>query len=124
MPSPTLLEDLIEHIGRDTFRLAGRSAELVDVAGKHTTLSHLTHQLLSIEGVRDGIFVMPDSDARTVSRLMAFVVAPGLGVEAILSALRERIDPAFLPRPLIVVDALPRNSLGKLAREAVLQLMR
>ena len=124
VPSPTLLEDLIEHTGRDTFLLAGRSAELVDVAGKHTTLSHLNHQLLSIDGVRDGIFVMPDSDANTVSRLVAFVVAPGLRAEAILSALRERIDPAFLPRPLTVVDALPRNRLGKLPREAVLQLMR
>ena len=124
VPAPTLLEDLIEHTGPDRFLLAGRSAELVDVAGKHTTLTHLNQQLLGIDGVRDGIFVMPDSDARSVSRLTAFVVAPGLRAEAILSALRERIDPAFLPRPLMIVDALPRNSLGKLPREAVLRLMR
>ena len=124
VPSPTVLEDLIEHTGPDRFRLAGRSADLVDVAGKHTTLTHLNQQLLSIDGVLDGIFVMPDSDARSVSRLTAFVVAPGLPAEAILRALRERIDPAFLPRPLMVVDALPRNSLGKLPREAVLRLMR
>lgn len=124
VPSPTFLEDMIEHTGPDTFRLAGRSAELVDVAGKHTTLSHLNQQLMSIEGVRDGIFVMPEADARYITRLMAFAVAPGLRAEAILSALRERIDPAFLPRPLILVDVLPRNNLGKLPREAVLQLMR
>jgi acyl-coenzyme A synthetase/AMP-(fatty) acid ligase len=55
---------------------------------------------------------------------MAFVVAPGLRTEAILSALRERVDQAFLPRPLMIVDRLPRNSLGKLSSEAVLQLMR
>ena len=124
VPSPTFLEDLIEPTGDDTFLLAGRSAELVDVAGKHTTLAHLNRQLTSIDGVRDGIFVMPDEDRRHVSRLMAFVVAPGLQADAILSALRERIDAAFLPRPLTIVDALPRNSLGKLPREAVLQLVR
>jgi acyl-coenzyme A synthetase/AMP-(fatty) acid ligase len=124
VPSPTLLQDVIEHTGPNTFLLTGRSAELVDVAGKHTTLSYLNHQLLSIDGVRDGIFVMPDTDARYVSRLMAFVVAPGLRAEAILSALRERIDPAFLPRPLTLVDVLPRDTLGKLPRETVLQLMR
>lgn len=124
VPSPTFLEDVIEYTGPDTFLLAGRSAELVDVAGKHTTLSYLNHQLSSIDGVRDGIFVMPETDARYVTRLMAFAVAPGLRAEAILSALRERIDPAFLPRPLILVDVLPRNNLGKLPREAVLQLMR
>jgi len=124
VPSPTFLEDVIEQTGPDTFLLAGRSAELVDVAGKHTTLAHLNHQLLSIDGVRDGIFVMPDSGARHVSRLMAFVVAPGLRAETIMSALRERMDPAFLPRPLTLVDELPRNNLGKLPREAILQLLR
>lgn len=124
VPAPTRLEDMIEHTGADTFFLAGRSAELVDVAGKHTTLSHLNHQLVSIDGVRDGLFVMPDPGARRVNRLMAFVVAPGLSADAILSALRARIDPAFLPRPLILVDALPRDSTGKLPREAVLRLAR
>jgi acyl-coenzyme A synthetase/AMP-(fatty) acid ligase len=124
VPSPTHLDDLIEHTGLDTFLLAGRSAELVDIAGKHTTLSHLNHQLLSIEGVRDGVFVFPEADGRYLRRLMAFVVAPGLRTEAILSALRERVDQAFLPRPLMIVDRLPRNSLGKLSSEAVLQLMR
>jgi acyl-coenzyme A synthetase/AMP-(fatty) acid ligase len=124
VPAPTFLEDMIEHTGSDTFLLAGRSAELVDVAGKHTTLSHLNHQLLSIDGVRDGIFAMPETDVRYISRLVAFAVAPGLRAEAILSVLRERIDPAFLPRPLILVDVLPRNNLGKLPRDVVLQLMR
>lgn len=124
VPSPTRLEDVIEHMGADTFLLAGRSAELVDVAGKHTTLSHLNHQLLSIDGVRDGLFAMPDPDARQVNRLVAFAVAPGLRAEAVLSALRERIDPAFLPRPLTLVDVLPRDPTGKLPRETVLQLIR
>jgi acyl-coenzyme A synthetase/AMP-(fatty) acid ligase len=51
-----------------------------------------------------------------VTRLAAFVVAPGLTSEFILAALRQRIDPAFLPRPLCLVDALPRNATGKLTR--------
>jgi acyl-coenzyme A synthetase/AMP-(fatty) acid ligase len=54
---------------------------------------------------------------------MAFVVAPGLTSEAVLSALRERIDPAFLPRPLCLVEALPRNETGKLPRRAVDELV-
>ena len=124
VPSPTLLEDVIEPTAPDSFILAGRSADLVDVAGKHTTLSYLNHQLMSVDGVRDGIFAMPETGARHVGRLTAFVVAPGLRAETILAALRERIDPAFLPRPLILVEALPRNNLGKLPREALLQLMR
>ena len=40
-----------------------------------------------------------------------------------MQALREHIDPAFLPRPLCLVDELPRNSLGKLPREEALRLV-
>jgi acyl-coenzyme A synthetase/AMP-(fatty) acid ligase len=57
-------------------------------------------------------------------RLMAFAVAPGLTPEAIVAALRRQIDPAFLPRPLVLLDRLPRNSLGKLPREALLAMAR
>lgn len=123
VPLPTALDDLIEHTGPDRFLLAGRSDDLVDIAGKHTTLSHLNDQLLSIVGVQDGLFAMPDPDHRRISRLAAIVVAPGLPASAILSALRQRIDAAFLPRPLILVDALPRNPLGKVPRELVSQLV-
>lgn len=117
-----LLQDIIEPAGPERFRLAGRSADLVDVAGKRTSLAHLNHQLLAIEGVADGVFFMPEAAGRPVVRLAAAAVAPGLTRAAILQALRERIDPAFLPRPLMLVDALPRNALGKLPREALLRL--
>ncbi len=119
---PTLLQDVIEPSGPESFLLGGRIADLVDVAGKHTSLAHLNQQLLSIDGVRDGIFVMPAAEDDRVARPMAFVVAPGLQHDSVLRALRDRIDAAFLPRPLILVDALPRNALGKLPREALLRL--
>ncbi len=116
------LHDLIEWSGPATFLLGGRSADLVDIAGKRTSLAHLNHLLLGIEGVEDGIFFVPDPDPRRIARLMAVVVAPGLEPQAILRALRERVDSAFLPRPLVCVDRLPRNALGKTPREALLQL--
>jgi acyl-coenzyme A synthetase/AMP-(fatty) acid ligase len=40
-----------------------------------------------------------------------------------MSALRQRVDAAFLPRPLCFVEALPRNETGKLPRGAVDQLV-
>ena len=33
------------------------------------------------------------------------------------------VDPAFLPRPLLIVDPLPRNELGKLPREHLLAML-
>jgi acyl-coenzyme A synthetase/AMP-(fatty) acid ligase len=50
------------------------------------------------------------------------VVAPGQTSEALMNALRQRIDPVFLPRPLCIVDALPRSDTGKLPRHALKQI--
>jgi acyl-coenzyme A synthetase/AMP-(fatty) acid ligase len=52
------------------------------------------------------------------------VVAPGLTREAVLAALRERVDAAFLPRPLVLLERLPRATTGKLPQEALRTLAR
>lgn len=123
MESEILLADMIELRSEGTFFLHGRTADLVNIAGKRTSLTHLNFHLNSIAGVRDGAFVMPEEDDGTVTRLTAFVVAPGLSADAVMSALRQRIDAAFLPRPLCFVDSLPRNETGKLPRVALDRLL-
>lgn len=123
VPGPTLLNDMIELTGPASFQLGGRTADLIDVAGKRNSLAHLNHQLLDIAGVQDGVFVMGEPQGGNVARLAAVVVAPGLTPQTIMAALRQRIDAAFLPRPLVLVDALPRNGLGKLPRADLLQLI-
>ena len=120
----TLLGDVIELTGPERFRLHGRMADLVNIAGKRSSLAYLNVQLNAIPGVEDGVFVMPpESGAEEVTRLMAFVVAPALTAEAVLAALRTRIDPAFMPRPLCLVPSLPRNDVGKLPAAELRQLL-
>jgi acyl-coenzyme A synthetase/AMP-(fatty) acid ligase len=114
-----MLQDVIELRGDAQFLLHGRTADLVNVAGKRTSLASLNYHLNSITGVLDGVFFMPEEKDGAVSRLTAFVVAPGLTRAALIEALRQRIDAAFLPRPLYLVEALPRNATGKLPREAL-----
>jgi acyl-coenzyme A synthetase/AMP-(fatty) acid ligase len=113
------LADVIELRAPGRFLLHGRTADLVNIAGKRTSLAHLNYHLNSIDGVRDGVFVVPEQRDEAVTRLAAYVVAPGMSSEALLSALRQRIDSAFLPRPLHLVAALPRNETGKLPRQAL-----
>jgi acyl-coenzyme A synthetase/AMP-(fatty) acid ligase len=120
---PNLLHDMIALTGPASFTLGARAADLVDVAGKRTSLAHLNHQLLGVPGVQDGVFVMGEAQPGAVARLAAVVVAPSLTRRGIIAALRQRIDAAFLPRPLLLVDALPRNALGKLPRADLLKLL-
>jgi acyl-coenzyme A synthetase/AMP-(fatty) acid ligase len=120
---PTRLNDVIEPLADGRFLLHGRTADMVNIAGKRSSLGYLNHQLTSVAGVQDGAFFVPDEEGDDgVTRLMAFVVAPGLTAAAIVKALRSRIDAAFLPRPLVVVDHLPRGLTGKLPRAALAAL--
>jgi len=123
---PTPLQDVIEVLGNGTrFLLHGRLADMVNVAGKRNSLGYLNHQLVSIPGVVDGVFFLPEErDEGRVTRLMAFAVAPGMKAAEVMARLRERIDPAFLPRPLTLVERLPRELTGKLPRAAVRALER
>lgn len=119
----TALADRIEITGPDTFRLHGRTADLVNIAGKRSSFAYLNHLLNAVPGVLDGVFFESRPSARGVPRLAAAVVAPGMSVAALTALLRARIDPVFLPRPLIMVARLPRNDSGKLPLEALQALL-
>jgi acyl-coenzyme A synthetase/AMP-(fatty) acid ligase len=120
---PIPFPDLVSLQGPHRFVLHGRGTDLVNIGGHRGSLSDLSQKLNEIEGVQDGVFFLPDDTGASVTRLIAFAVAPGKAAEHILSALRAVIDPLFLPRPLHLVPRLPRNETGKLTREALLGLM-
>ncbi|HET7062670.1 MAG TPA: AMP-binding protein [Rudaea sp.] len=122
--APTLLQDIVELLPSRQFVLRGRNSDLLEIAGKRASLGDLNRRLLAIAGVEDGVVFALDAESGSVGRLAALVVAPALPEAEILAALRTAVDPVFLPRPLRRVSALPRNSTGKLPRDALLQALR
>jgi hypothetical protein len=107
--------DIIDLIDEKRFLLKDRKSDVVNIAGKRSSLGYLNHHLNAIAGVQDGVFVVPENGGR----LTAYVVAPGVSAGQILAALRPQLDPAFLPRPIHFVDKLPRNAVGKLTHQAL-----
>lgn len=123
LPAPVPVPDRLTVEADGRFVVHGREADQINVAGHRVALGDLNQKLLEIDGVRDGVFFLPDERTETVTRLMACVVAPGKTTEEIQQALRLRLDPVFLPRPLLLVPRLPRNDTGKLPREALLKFV-
>lgn len=121
---PCKLSDTIEILEGQRFRLIGRNNDLLKLGGRRASHAGLNHILARIDGVEDGVFVVPgDLDRRSSARLTALVVAPNRTAQEILAGLRERIDAVFLPRRVIHVPSLPRNEIGKLTSEALHTLM-
>lgn len=115
--APTPLADLLALTDDTHFRLLGRANDLIHVAGKRSSLAHLNFHLNRIAGVDDGAFWMPDEQADGVSRPVAFVVAPRLSARDVIEALRTQLEPAFVPRRVVHVPALPRSTTGKLTAQ-------
>jgi acyl-coenzyme A synthetase/AMP-(fatty) acid ligase len=120
----TPLADLLKLEDDRRFRLLGRANDLIHVAGRRSSLGHLDYHLNSIEGVQDGAFWVPDEVPDAVVRPVAFVVAPELPREAIIAALRTRLEPPFVPRRVVHVAELPREATGKLTRETLRRFAR
>ncbi|HEY6941079.1 AMP-binding protein [Dokdonella sp.] len=123
--APVVLADLIELLPDRRFRLCGRHADLVEIAGKRASLGDLTRRVGALNGVEDAVVLQLDeADATGVRRIAALVVAPTRSEADLLQELRAAIDAAFLPRPLRKVAALPRNETGKLPRALLLAALR
>lgn len=126
--APQLLNDIVDLVSPSRFRLLGRNSDMINIVGKRNSLAFLNQLLQSLPGVEDGVFCMQEDSAQHESaspRLLALVVAPNLqgkGTE-ILAALREHVDPVFLPRPVLFVEALPRDANGKLSAVSLADLL-
>ncbi len=124
LPAPVALADLVELDADGRFRLCGRQADLLEIAGKRASLGDLTRRLLAVPGVEDAVVVQLEPErAGGVGRIAALAVAPGLSPEAVVTALRGCVDPVFLPRRVRLLAQLPRNETGKLRRDLLLALL-
>lgn len=122
--TPARLSDQLEILQDGSFLLKGRNADLVNIAGKRSSIRALERAALGIEGVRDVAFIQGDELNGGVGRLSALVVLdPTVSLASVKAALRRDLDPAFVPRTLIEVSSLPRNAVGKLPRARLLAFL-
>ncbi len=117
------LSDIIQIKNKHTFSLVGRKSDNINIAGKRISLQRLNDALLSIQGVEDGVYFMPDEQPGKLTRLCAFVVTEVLSERQIIDALRSRVASTFLPRPVIKLARLPRNKTDKIERQRLIELL-
>ena len=104
--------DVLELPGPTVSCCTGALADLVNIAGKRSSLAYLNHQLNSIPGVVDGAFFHSTRRAARRPAWRGWRAAWSLRTSMpprVLAALRDRVDAVFLPRPLLFVARLPRK---------------
>jgi 4-coumarate--CoA ligase (photoactive yellow protein activation family) len=119
-PRPWRTADRVEMLELGGFRHLGRVDGVVKVGGKRVSLAEIERRLLEIPGVEDAAATVVSVDGARGQETVALVVAPGLSPEFLRAELRRWLDPVVIPRRLRLVDALPRESNGKLTRKRLL----
>ena len=121
---PGRLADRLRLISDSTFELEGRTDDVVNIGGKRASLRR-AQSSAAVDRRRDR---RRDIRAARRTQCHARAAPDGAGRGARHHARRAarraaRTDrSAFLPRPLLRVDALPRNAQGKLPRAELLAL--
>jgi len=103
--------------------LAGRVDDLVNIKGKKVNPREVEGILAALAGVDEASVLGLAVPGR--GELLRAVVAcrPGsLTAEAVVAWCREHLSAHKVPRSVILVEALPRTSRGKLDRRALLEL--
>lgn len=113
--------DRVEIAPDGRFTLLGRDADMIKIGGRRGSLADIAARIAALPGVTDQAVFMP-TDGET-ARPAALIVAPGRNAADLRRELGALLDAVFVPRPLKVVPALPRNELGKLPRERLLELL-
>ncbi len=128
---PVQLGDILLLQDNGRFVLGGRANDLVKVGGKRASLAALNQALAAVPGVEEGVYFFhheaepaaANDEGASALRPVGFYVSATLSPSQLAAALRERIDPVFIPRPLYRVPNLPRNANGKLPQAALLELL-
>jgi len=127
LPTPITLADQFNRLDTPDgpqYELIGRTTDIIKIGGKRESLANLTNLLIDVEGVDDAVIYEPAAlDLPDTGRLGALVVAPTLDTRAIRSALAQRVDAAFVPRPIRLCAALPRDRTSKLKQDELKKLL-
>jgi 4-coumarate--CoA ligase (photoactive yellow protein activation family) len=117
---PFPVADRVELRPGGGFVLLGRMDGVAKVAGKRVSLREVEERLLALPGVRDAAALARPSPGLRGEEIWVAVVAHGQTPERLREALAGWFDPVALPRRIRVIEALPREATGKIARERLM----
>ena len=101
------------------FSVQGRKDDIVKIYGKRISKTQIKNILEAMPDISESV-IMENPKG---NRLVAFVVSDKLSPQEIARMLAIEIDTTFIPRPIVIVDAIPRNRNGKINRACLMELM-
>jgi acyl-coenzyme A synthetase/AMP-(fatty) acid ligase len=115
--------DRVQQEANGCFSLHGRADAVTKVAGVRVDLDEVREVLREQPGVEECVVISLEEQSGRGSRIAALVRGEGVDVKQIRQALGRRLDPAALPKRILLVAAIPVTATGKYDREGICALL-
>ncbi|PDP84532.1 acyl-CoA synthetase [Glycomyces fuscus] len=103
--------------GEGWHRIVGRmSVDMIKTGGYRVGAGEVEAVLLGHPAVAEAA-VVGEADDDLGQRIVAYLVGDGISPEAVIDFVAERLSVHKRPREVRVVDALPRNAMGKIQKK-------
>lgn len=102
-------------------RLVGRTKDVIVTGGMNVYPKEVEEALRAVPGV-DDVAVMGVPSDRWGEEVVGFVVTRALSAGEIIEAVRRNLAPYKCPKRLVLVDQIPRNEMGKIQRNRLVEL--
>ena len=119
---PLQCADRIEVVDARHFHHLGRSDDVVKIGGKRFSILEIEQHIRNLPGVQDVALLIIHTEQGRGTELWAAIVATNTTAHGLKKALADCIDPVAIPRRLRVVQALPRDTTGKLPKARLRRL--
>lgn len=111
--------DRVQQESETTISLHGRADAVTKVAGVRVDLDEVREVLQEQPGVEECVVLGLKDPSGRGSRIVALVRGQEIDVKWVRKAMARRLDPAALPRRMLVVSTIPVTGTGKYDREAI-----
>jgi malonyl-CoA/methylmalonyl-CoA synthetase len=105
----------------EVYVVMGRLKELIISGGFNVYPLEVEAEMRLYPGVIDAALVGVHDPARGEMPVAFIEAAPGFDTEAFTAAMRERLASFKIPKTVRVMDALPRNAMGKVEKQKLIQ---
>jgi len=101
--------------------LVDRIKDFLKCGGKRVSCRQLEQQILQFDGlVEAAVIGIPDDVLGEAVKAFVVSQSPVPGLEKRLQVFcKERMVPQFVPREIVVLESLPKNSAGKVSKQAL-----
>jgi len=105
------------------YHFLGRVDNQVQLRGYRVELDEVEHHLRKVSGCDNAVAIFVDHQELWAQEIIGVIQPSPLDSGTVRTQMAQHLPPYMVPKKIVVLDALPHNTSGKIDRKAIKQLL-